>query len=39
MRTLGHITVVTLGVTSAAFGLLVVMSWPDVRRYLRIRKM
>jgi hypothetical protein len=39
MRTLGHITAVALAVTSAAFGLLVVMSWPDVRRYLRIRNM
>jgi hypothetical protein len=39
MRTLGQMTAVALAVTSAALGLLMVMSWPDVRRYLRIRKM
>jgi hypothetical protein len=39
MRTLGQITAVALAITSAAFGLLVVMSLPDVRRYLKIRKM
>jgi hypothetical protein len=39
MRTLGHITAVALAATSVALGLLMVMSWPDVRRYLKIRKM
>jgi len=32
-------TAVALAVTSAALGLLVVMSLPDLRRYLKIRKM
>jgi hypothetical protein len=39
MRTLGQMTAVALAVTSAALGLLVVMSLPDLRRYLKIRKM
>jgi hypothetical protein len=39
MRTLGYITAVTLATASAALGLLVVMSLPDVRRYLKIRRM
>jgi hypothetical protein len=39
MRILGQTTAVALAVTSAGLGLLVVMSWPDVRRYLRIRNM
>lgn len=39
MRTLGYITAVAMATASAAFGLLVVVSLPDVRRYLKIRKM
>jgi hypothetical protein len=39
MRTLGYITAVTMAATAAALGLLVVMSVPDMRRYLKIRKM
>jgi len=39
MRTLGQMTAVALAVTSAALGLLVVMSLPDLRRYLKIWKM
>ena len=35
MRALGYVTTVT----SAALALLVVMSIPDVRRYLKMRKM
>jgi hypothetical protein len=37
MRTLGYITAVTTA--AAALGLLAAMSMPDVRRYLKIRKM
>ncbi len=39
MRTLGYITAIGMAAASAALGLLVVMSLPDVRRYLKIRKM
>lgn len=39
MRTLGNITAVTMAVAAAALGLLAVRSVPDVRRYLKIRKM
>ena len=39
MRTLGYITAVSLAAGTAALGLAVVASWPDVRRYLKIRKM
>jgi hypothetical protein len=39
MRTLGYITAVTMAVATAALGLLVAMSLPDIRRYLKIRKM
>ena len=39
MRTLGYITAATMAVTAAALGLLAVTSLPDVRRYLKIRKM
>jgi Family of unknown function (DUF6893) len=39
MRTLGYITAVTMATTAATLGLLTVMSLPDVRRYLKIRKM
>jgi hypothetical protein len=39
MRTLGHITAVTMAATAAALGLLAVSSLPDIRRYLKIRKM
>jgi hypothetical protein len=39
MRTLGQTTAVALAVTSAGLGMLVIMSWPDLRRYLRIRNM
>jgi len=39
MRTVGYITAVTMAVTAAAIGLLAVMSLPDMRRYMKIRKM
>ena len=39
MRTLGYITTVTMAAAVAALGLLAVMSVPDLRRYLKIRKM
>jgi hypothetical protein len=39
MRTLGYITAVAMAAAVAALGLLTVMSWPDVRRYLKIKKM
>jgi hypothetical protein len=39
MRTLGYITAVTLAVAASALGLLTVMSLPDVRRYLKIKRM
>jgi hypothetical protein len=39
MRTLGYITAVTTAAAAAALGLLAVMSMPDIRRYLKIRKM
>jgi hypothetical protein len=40
MRTLGYITAVTTAAAAAAaLGLLAAMSMPDIRRYLKIRKM
>ena len=39
MRTLGYITAVTMAAAVAALGLLAVMSVPDMRRYVKIRKM
>jgi hypothetical protein len=39
MRALGYITGVTIAAASAALALLVVLSLPDVRRYIKIRKM
>lgn len=39
MRTFGYITAVGMAAASAALGLLVIVSLPDVRRYLKIRKM
>jgi hypothetical protein len=39
MRTPGYITAITMAATAAALGLLAVMSLPDIRRYLKIRKM
>jgi hypothetical protein len=39
MRALGYITAATIAAASAALALLVVMSVPEVRRYLKIRKM
>jgi hypothetical protein len=39
MRALGYITTVTMAAAVAALGLLAVMSVPDIRRYLKIRKM
>jgi len=38
MRTLGYITAVIMA-TATALGLLAAMSVPDLRRYLKIRKM
>lgn len=39
MRTLGYITAVAMTAAVAALGLLTVMSLPDIRQYMRIRKM
>jgi hypothetical protein len=40
MRTLGYITAATMAAAAAAaLGLLAVMSVPDIRQYLKIRKM
>jgi hypothetical protein len=39
MRTLGYLTAVTMAAAAAAFGLLVAVSVPDMRRYVKIRKM
>jgi hypothetical protein len=39
MRTLGYITAITMTAAAAALGLLAVTSLPDIRRYLKIRKM
>jgi hypothetical protein len=39
MRTLGYVTAITLAAAGTALGLVVVRSVPDVRRYLKIRKM
>jgi hypothetical protein len=39
METLGYITAGTLAAVAVALGLLVVVSVPDVLRYLKIRKM
>lgn len=39
MRTLGNITAITMAAAAAALGLLAVRSVPDVRRYLKIKKM
>jgi hypothetical protein len=39
MRALGYITAITVAVGGAALGLAVVRSLPDVRRYVRMRKM
>jgi len=39
MRALGYTPAVTTAAASAALALLVVMSVPDARRYLKIRKM
>lgn len=39
MRTLGYITAGTMAAAAAALGLLTLMSLPDIRRYLKIKKM
>ena len=39
MRTLGYISAITTAAAAAALGLLAVMSLPDIRQYLKIRKM
>jgi hypothetical protein len=39
MRTLGYITAVTMAAAAATLGLLAVKSLPDMRQYLKIRKM
>ena len=39
MRTLGYITAATMAAAAATLGLLAVMSVPDIRQYLKIRKM
>jgi uncharacterized protein DUF6893 len=39
MRTLGYVTAVTMAAATVALGLLAAMSLPDIRRYLKIRKM
>ena len=38
MRALGYAPGATIAAASMALGLVVVMSLPDVRRYLKIRK-
>ena len=39
MRALGYTTAITITVGAAAVGLLAIKSLPDVRRYVRMRKM
>jgi hypothetical protein len=39
MRILGYITAITMAAAASALGLLAVKSAPDVRQYLKIRKM
>jgi hypothetical protein len=39
VRTLGYVTAITIAVGGAALGLVAVRSLPDVRRYVRMRKM
>jgi hypothetical protein len=39
MRTLGNMTAITMAAAAAALGLLAVRSVPDVRRYMKIKKM
>jgi hypothetical protein len=39
MRTLGYITAVTMAAAATALGLLAAMSVPDLRRYLKLKKM
>jgi hypothetical protein len=39
MRILGYITAITMAAAASALGLLAVRSAPDVRQYLKIRKM
>jgi hypothetical protein len=39
MRALGYITTVAMATAAAALGLLVITSLPDIRQYLKIRKM
>jgi len=39
MRALGYISAITMATTAAALGLLAVRSLPDIRQYLKIRKM
>jgi hypothetical protein len=39
MRTFGYVTAATMAAAAAALGLLAVMSLPEIRRYLKIRKM
>jgi len=39
MRTLGYITAVTMAAAATALGLLAAMAVPDMRRYMKIRKM
>jgi hypothetical protein len=39
MQTLGYVTAVTLAAAAAAVGVLAAMSMPDLRRYMKIRRM
>jgi hypothetical protein len=39
MRTLGHLTTITMAAAAAALGLVAVKSLPDARRYVAMRKM
>jgi hypothetical protein len=39
METLGWVTATTAAVAAVAAGVLVVLGLPDVRRYLRMRRM
>jgi hypothetical protein len=39
MQTLGWVTAITAAVAAVTVGVLVVLGLPDLRRYMRIRKM
>jgi hypothetical protein len=39
MRALGYVTAITIATAGTALGVMTVMSVPDVRRYVAMRKM